>query len=55
VSVKLKTLVEYGYATYAYRTLDFRRVRALTSRVRVPECLANQYFYRKVEEDSRGT
>jgi len=51
VSVKLKTLVKYGYAAYAYGTLDFRRVRGLTSRVRVPGRLANQYFYRKVEEE----
>jgi len=51
VSIKLKTLVKYGYAAYAYGTLDFKRIRGLTSRIRVPGHLASQYFYRRVEEE----
>lgn len=51
VSVKVRSLVKYGYAAYVFGTLDFRRVRGLVSRVEPPSYIANRYFYRRVKEE----
>lgn len=51
VSVKLRTLVKYGYTAYAYDTLDLGKARGLSSRVSVPRYLANPSYYRSVEEE----
>lgn len=50
VSIRVGSLVRYGYAAYVFSTLDFRRVRGLVSRVEPPSYIANRYFYGRVEE-----
>ena len=50
VSVRVRSLVRYGYAAYVFGTLDFRRVRGLVSRVEPPSYIANRYFYGRIEE-----
>ncbi|RLE72370.1 MAG: hypothetical protein DRJ37_03030 [Thermoprotei archaeon] len=50
VSVRVRSLVRYGYAAYVFGTLDFRRIRGLVSRVEPPSYIANRHFYGRVEE-----
>ena len=54
-SVKIRTLVRYGYTSYVYGTSEFKRIRGLASRVNMPKQLTNPYFYDKVEKELAKT
>lgn len=50
-SVKIRTLVRYGYTSYVYGTREFKRIKGLASRVNMPKNFANPYFYNKIEKE----
>jgi len=50
VSVKLRTLVRYGYVSYARGVDDISSIKGLMARVSIPREISSRYFYRKVEE-----
>ena len=49
ISIKLRTLLRYAYVSYKRRTTDLNTIRGLVPRIRPPPRLANQYFYRDIE------
>lgn len=54
-SVKIRTLLRYGYTSYVYGTSEFKRIKGLASRVSMPKQLTNPYFYDKVEKELAKT
>ncbi|RLG47724.1 MAG: hypothetical protein DRO06_02405 [Thermoproteota archaeon] len=49
ISIKLRTLLRYAYVSYKRKTTDLNTIRGLVPRIRPPSRLANQYFYRDIE------
>lgn len=50
ISIKIKTLLKYAYASYIKNTLEIPKLRGLVPRIRVPSKYANQYTYNDLVE-----
>ncbi|RLE94208.1 MAG: hypothetical protein DRJ96_09570 [Thermoprotei archaeon] len=50
ISVKLSTIVRYAYIALRYRTVNLRRLRGLTARVRPPQRVLSRYVHDAVAE-----
>ncbi|RLE64704.1 MAG: hypothetical protein DRJ38_05030 [Thermoprotei archaeon] len=48
-SIKLKTLIRYGYISYVRNTTDINILKGLMSRLYPPREIVNQHFYRELE------
>ncbi len=48
-SIKLKTLIRYGYISYIRNTTDINMLKGLMSRLYPPREIVNQHFYRELE------
>ena len=52
-SIKLKTLIRYGYISYIRNTTDINILKGLMSRLYPPREIVNQHFYRELEKALR--
>jgi len=52
-SIKLKTLIRYGYISYVRNTTDINILKGLMSRLYPPREIVNQHFYRELEKALR--
>ncbi|RLE83668.1 MAG: hypothetical protein DRJ39_04485 [Thermoprotei archaeon] len=53
-SIKLKTLIRYGYIAYVRNTTDINTLKGLMSRIYPPREIVNQHYYRAVEKALRN-
>lgn len=49
-SIKLRTLLRYGFVSYIARTKDLNVIRGLAARILPPPSFTHQYFYLKLQK-----
>ena len=50
VSIRLRTLIKYAYASYALKEEKFNIIRGKAAKIKVPRYLFHKDFYKAVEE-----
>ncbi|RLE88651.1 MAG: hypothetical protein DRJ67_01385 [Thermoprotei archaeon] len=54
ISVKLRTLLRYAYASLKLGTMDIAVLRSVVARIHPPHTLTNRKFYGELEEALRA-